>query len=60
MVKSVTVHVIHMQTPIIIDSSDSENSESPHSPALVAVVKIEETYKSPVKISFREPIQVRS
>ena len=39
------------ETPILIDSvSDSENSESPCSPALAAVVKVEETYKSPVKI----------
>ena len=37
--------------PILINSvSDLENSESPCSPALAAVVKVEETYKSPVKI----------
>jgi len=38
------------KTPIIIDSSDSENSESLCSPALMAVVKVEESYQSPVKI----------
>jgi len=36
------------ETHIIIDPSDSENSESMCSSALVAVVKVEEIYKSPV------------